>query len=79
MQASDRILAHFQVQAHACRRLGSPFTAAVLDALIERLAAGDPALDSIARFVGEPKSGALALRVAGALHRIAQDGSDRRG
>ena len=78
MQASDRILAHFQAQANACVRLGSPFTAAVLAALAERLAAGDPALDPVARFPGDPKSGALALRVAGALHRIARDGGDCR-
>jgi hypothetical protein len=78
MQDTEPILSHFAAQAEACRRLGSPFTAAVLAALGERLAAGDPALDPVARFSGDPSSGALALRVAGALHRIAMDGRDRR-
>jgi hypothetical protein len=74
----DPVLSHFASQAEACGRLGSPFTAAVLIALADRLSAGDPALDPVARFPGDPRSGALALRVAGALHRIAMDGRDRR-
>jgi hypothetical protein len=78
MQDTEPILSHFAAQAEACRRLGSPFTAAVLAALAERLAAGDPTLDPVAQFSGDSRSGALALRVAGALHRIAMDGRDRR-
>jgi hypothetical protein len=78
MQDTDPILSHFASQAEACGRLGSPFTAAVLIALADRLSAGDPALDPVAEFPDDPKAGALALRVAGALHRIAMDGRDRR-
>jgi hypothetical protein len=78
MPELDRILAHFQKQADACARLGSPFTAAVLEAAMELLAARDPGLGPVLRFAGDPKAGALALRVAGALHRIAQDGRDHR-
>jgi hypothetical protein len=78
MQDTHPILSHFAEQADACQRLGSPFTASVLAGLAERLSASDPALDPVAEFPGDPKAGALALRVAGALHRIAQDGSDRR-
>jgi hypothetical protein len=75
--AVDRILVHFQEQADICAQLGSPFTAAVLEAVTDRLAARDPALEPVSRFAGEPKADALALRVAGALHRIAQDGRDQ--
>jgi hypothetical protein len=71
-------LSHFQRQAETCERLGSPFTAAVLTALADALAGGAPALAPVARHAGDPKAGALALRVAGALHRIAQDGRDHR-
>ena len=78
MQDTARILSHFAAQADACQRLGSPFTSALLAALAEQLAAGDPALDPVARFDGDPRSGVLALRVAGVLHRIAIDGRDRR-
>lgn len=78
MQDTATILSHFAAQADACRRLGSPFTSALLAALAERLAAGDPALEPVTRFPGDPRSGALALRVAAALHRIAIDGRDRR-
>jgi hypothetical protein len=74
----DRILAHFREQADVCAELGSRFTAAVLEAAIELLTARDPALDPVSRFAGDPKTAALSLRVAGALHRIAQDGRDPR-
>jgi hypothetical protein len=79
MQATiEPIRSHFQEQASACARRGSPFTAAVLAALDEALAAGTPALAPVAHDAGDPRSGALALRIAGALHRIAQDGRDPR-
>jgi hypothetical protein len=78
MPALDRILAHFQKQADACAELGSPFTSAVLEATMDLLAARDPALEPVVRFAGDAKAGALALRVAGALHRLAQDGRDHR-
>lgn len=71
---TEPIRAHFQEQVEACLRLGSPFTAAVLAAVDEALAAGAPVLAPIARHAGDPRADALALRVAGALHRIAQDG-----
>jgi hypothetical protein len=79
MQATiQSIRSHFQRQAEACEHLGSPFTAAVLTALDDAFAAGSPALVSVVSHAGDPKAGALALRVAGALHRIAQDGRDQR-
>jgi hypothetical protein len=79
MQASiEAIRCHFQRQAKACARRGSPFTAAILAALEETLAAGAPALAPVTRYPGDPRAGALALRVAAALHRIAEDGRDPR-
>lgn len=76
MPAVDPIRSHFRKQAEACVSLGSPFTAAVLEALDEALAAGAPALAPVRRHPGDPQSDALALRVAGVLHRIAQDRLD---
>ena len=79
MQATlESLRSHFRKQAEACERLGSPFTAAVLTALDDVLAGGSPALASVVSYAGDPRAGALAMRVAGALHRIARDDRDRR-
>lgn len=74
----EAIRLHFHRQAEACARLGSPFTAAVLAALDDALADGSPALAPVLGYAGDPKAETLALRIAGALHRIAQDGRDRK-
>ncbi len=63
----------FKLQAGFCENLGSPFTARVLNALAEDIAAGGVVGDLLADFTEEPVAAALALRVAGALHRRALD------
>lgn len=73
---SDTIRDAFAAQARACAELGSPFTAALLAALPERL---DPATRFGARILhwpGDPRADALALRAAGALHALARSGPD---
>jgi hypothetical protein len=76
MSAPDRIVAHFAEQAGHCRALGSPFTAELLEC-IAALLHGDAAWTQPLRaWPGDPKADALALRVAGALHRAVLQGGD---
>ncbi len=65
-----------RVQAEVCRRLGSPFTAALLDGLAERLRPGTPLTDRLFDWPGDPQADALALRLAGALHALVLQGRD---
>jgi hypothetical protein len=70
------VVQHFHRQAAYCTQLGSPLTAAILTAMagqFERAAPpgwAAPLLD----WPGDPGADALALRVAGALHRAVLDG-----
>lgn len=70
------VRAAFAAQEAACRRLGSPFTADLLDLLAHRLdetsALGARCLD----WPGDPRADALALRAAAALHARALTGAD---
>lgn len=72
---SEPVIRHFFDQAEACRRMGSPFTAAVLLAVAEALRRHPPWSEAILSWPGDPAADALALRVAGALHRIVLDQS----
>lgn len=63
----------FQIQAGFCENLGSPFTARVLTVLAADIEAGGVIAGLVAGFAEEPVAAALALRVAGALHRRALD------
>jgi hypothetical protein len=60
----------FAVQIDWCRRLSSPFTAAVLEWALADLAAGGPVADILGRWPGPPIKDALALRWAGAMHAL---------
>ena len=74
--ASDpsRIAQHFARQAEACRRLGSPFTAALIEILLEllldHLERGSPIGRALLDWPGDPREDALALRLAGGLHAL---------
>lgn len=70
------IIAAFRDQANYCRQLGSPFTGTVLDLAAERLAAGAAWTAPVLAWHGDAKADALALRVAGALHRAVLDGDE---
>ena len=72
----ERIRAHFRTQAAACARLGSPFTAALLEGLAERMAPESAIEARLLSWPGDPRDDALALRAAGALHALARDGRD---
>ncbi|MEE3098268.1 MAG: DUF2332 family protein, partial [Pseudomonadota bacterium] len=77
---TDEIRAAFRGQARACATLGSPFTAALLDGLAERLSDAaapdeDPVRARLRAWPGDARSDALALRVAGALHALVRSGA----
>lgn len=76
MAAADAILANFTDQAGYCRRLGSPFTGQVLDAIAALLPGKPDWAAEILAWRGDPRADALALRVAGALHRAVLEGRD---
>ncbi|QHQ36984.1 GNAT family N-acetyltransferase [Algicella marina] len=58
------------MQATICRRLKSPFTAAVIDCITAALREGTVLGDRVLHWPGDPapRGDALALRLAGALH-----------
>jgi hypothetical protein len=66
----SRTAQHFARQAEACRRLGSPFTAALLELLLDHLERGSPIGRALQDWPGDPREDALALRLAGGLHAL---------
>ncbi len=61
----------FRKQAAFCRKRGAAFTAAVVDAAGDELSAENKSFwKFISDFEGDPHKGALALRIAGALHAL---------
>jgi hypothetical protein len=66
---------HFRAQAAACARLGSPFTAALLEVVAEGLDERNPVGRAILSWPGDPKADALALRLAGSLHALVLSGA----
>ena len=64
----------FRRQAAGCRRLGSPFTAQLLNVVGRRLDRGSSIGRLILGWAGDPSNDALALRVAGALHALVLSG-----
>ncbi len=57
-------------QARACRRMGSPLTADLLEGAADDLAAGGPTADLLGPLEDDPSGSVPALRFAGALHRL---------
>ncbi|MEM1435566.1 MAG: DUF2332 domain-containing protein [Pseudomonadota bacterium] len=60
----------FSLQAHACRLLGSEYTADLLNALRTDLEAGGPTAELLADYDLPPVPSAMALRVAGGIHGL---------
>jgi hypothetical protein len=71
------IRASFRDQADNCAALGSPFTARLLRLLAEALSPDTPVGARVLGWPGDPapKADALALRLAGGLHRLARTGA----
>jgi hypothetical protein len=57
-------------QAEACRQLGSPMYAELLDRLADDLEAGGPTAEVLRGHEDDPGPSGLALRLAGSVHRL---------
>lgn len=75
MMAAMSVRSHFRGQAAACARLGSPFTARLLDYLAECLDETGAVGRAILNWPGDPKADAVALRLAGGLHALVISGT----
>ena len=64
----------FRRQARACKELGSPFTAKLLNLLADDLSEQTPVGKAVLDWPGDPSADALALRLAGALHALVLTG-----
>jgi hypothetical protein len=64
----------FGLQAAACARLGSPMYAELLAALADDLDAGGPTADVVRGHEADSGPSALALRLAGSIHRLVLSG-----
>lgn len=73
---SEAIAAAFERQIGWCDEAGSPFTARVLEAALADWRAGGALRELLPSWPGDPGADLLPLRVAGALHAMALDGSD---
>ena len=76
MTTETRIRDSFAVQAHWCEKLGSPFTARLLDGLGANLDHTTMSGHRILTWQGQPDAlgDAVALRLSGALHGLARRG-----
>lgn len=66
----------FLEQAKWCRAFGSPFTAALMDALAEDVATFGPTAAILADIPELRRADAMPLRIAGALHALVLSGRD---
>jgi hypothetical protein len=66
----DEIRAHFRMQAEACDRLGSPFTAKVCRILARQLDETTRTGKTVLRWPGDVHADAVSLRLCGALHEL---------
>jgi hypothetical protein len=66
----------FHDQATAVRGMGSPFVAAVLDAVGRQISRAPLTCALVADWPRDEAADALAMRVAGALHALARSGED---
>src|SRR5919106_3163212 len=75
MLSGMTVRSHFRKQAAACARLGSPFTARVLELAAEQLGGAGQVGRTVLDWPGDPTADALALRLAGGLHALVLSGA----
>jgi hypothetical protein len=77
MSTETRVRESFAIQAHWCDKLGSPFTARLLQGLGESLDHTSESGHRVLSWPGPPDAlgDAVALRLAGALHGLARRGA----
>lgn len=63
-----------RIQSRACRELGSPFYGLLLDRVADDVLADGPAAAVLAGHEDDPGPSALALRLAGSVHRMVLQG-----
>jgi hypothetical protein len=68
--STDHLVRTVRQQATACRDLGSPLYAALLERCADDISAGGPAADVLAGHEADPPSAAIALRLMGGVHRL---------
>ncbi len=68
------LVAHLRRQSAACADLGSPLYGTLLAFAADDMAAGGPVADVLSGWALEPGPSALALRLLGAVHRLALTG-----
>jgi hypothetical protein len=76
MSSGSAVIEHFVQQARHCEEYGSPFMARLLEELARDIEAGGPAADLVAGWPRSPRTDALAIRLAGALHAAVLSGRD---
>ena len=76
MSSPAAILEHFAQQAGYCEDYGSPFMARLLEQLGRDIEAGGPTAELVAGWPRSPRTDALALRIAGAIHAAVLAGRD---
>jgi hypothetical protein len=69
------VVAAFRTQGRACEHLGSPMYATLLDRLADDLEAEGPTARVLRGHEDDPGPSGLALRLAGALHRLVLAGA----
>jgi hypothetical protein len=70
----ERMVEMIRIQARACRELGSPFYGVLLDLVADDVLADGPAAAVLAGHEEDPGPSALALRLAGSVHRMVLQG-----
>src|SRR3954467_4485821 len=71
----QRLARLFREQSNGCERLGSPLYAGLLDNAALDIERGGVIADVLSGHEKDPSPSALALRLAGAVHRLFLDGA----
>lgn len=72
--STRQVLDAFERQISYCQGHGSPFTAGLLRGALGALQRGEPVMQPMAAWPGDPVADALPLRLAGALHALVLGG-----
>jgi hypothetical protein len=70
----ERMAEMIRIQSRACHALGSPFYGVLLDLVADDVLADGPAASVLAGHEEDPGPSALALRLAGSVHRLVLQG-----
>jgi hypothetical protein len=77
MSSRSVIIEHFEEQAYYCGKYGSPFMARLIEGLARDVEHDGPTAGLVADWPRSPRTDALSLRIAGALHAAVLSGRDR--